>query len=292
MSDVEWWREWLWIQHEQVAFFYWSRQVERIEPLMTRARPFVEQYGTPPERAKFYRSLMMADSVRRRWRVTDETLRYTQLYLAAQREVDDPVGMGWAIFSLGLGLFLNGDLEHAEEQLRAALTETERIGNIALGARCLTYLTTVYRQLGQVRETDAYVRRTLVAASAAHLPEFAAMATANQSWVAWRRGDLKQAKALALTALASWDRAPSDAMSPPFRWLALWPLIALAADEGDPDAAAGYARALLHPSQQSLPEALAALLEAGLQALSAGRPDAARSALRDAVALARQSRFL
>jgi hypothetical protein len=77
-----------------------------------------------------------------------------------------------------------------------------------------------------------------------------------------------------------------------FQWLALWPLIALSLEADHAAgiaAAAGYARRLLHPSQQRLPDPLVAPLEQAVRQWEAGDPAAAVTHLRRAAALARQA---
>ena len=52
---------------------------------------------------------------------------------------------------------------------------------MSLRARCLTYLTIAYRQCAQVEETRHYAARNLEVATLAHMPEYIAMAKANQA---------------------------------------------------------------------------------------------------------------
>jgi hypothetical protein len=66
--------------------------------------------------------------------------------------------------------------------------------------------------------------------------------------------------------------------------------VALAEDEIDE--AIEYARAVLDPAQQALPEGLTALLEAALQAGEDGRSGAARDQLVRALALAQELNYL
>jgi hypothetical protein len=53
-----------------------------------------------------------------------------------------------------------------------------------------------------------------------------------------------------------------------------------------------YARDLLAPSQQHLPDALSTILEAAIQTWDADQPDAARAHLQQAMALAREMGYL
>lgn len=95
-----------------------------------------------------------------------------------------------------------GDLDQAANQLQAALAMTERISDISLQARCLTYLTVILRQRGQVAETRQSAALSLKTTTAAHMPEYMAVTTANQAWAAWCASDLIQTQALGRAALA------------------------------------------------------------------------------------------
>ena len=82
---------------------------------------------------------------------------------------------------------------------------------------------------------------------------------------------------LGRAALEFWRQLPAGHGSAPFQWLALWPLIAVALHEEQLALAVDYARALLDPGQQRLPDALAASLEQVLQAWDGGAPEVART---------------
>ncbi len=292
LSAVEWWQAWLEIQHERILLHYWIHESDEIEALVARARPFVEQYGTPAQRAQFFHGLLLMELVRQRWRVTDEILGYVRAYVAAQQLVDSPDDLAFAIFVDGLCWFLHGDLNRAREQLLAALTMTERIGDLSLQSRCLAYLTIIHRQWEQVKATQQSAARSLQVATATHMPEYIAMATANQAWAAWRTGDLAQAKSLGHAALELWGQLPLGLTSAPFLWLALWPLIAVALHENELSAAMEYTRTLLDPALYRLPDALTASLEQAVQAWDGGAPEGARALLQQSATLAQQLRYL
>ncbi len=84
----------------------------------------------------------------------------------------------------------------------------------------------------------------------------------------------------------------SRSSRPNFRWLALWPLLAVAISRDHVDEALGYARSMLDVSQQALPLPLAALLEDAIQAGELGQVDAALGHLSRAIELALELRCL
>src|SRR5436305_1206896 len=75
-------------------------------------------------------------------------------------------------FALAFPLLWHGDLDEAEEHMKAALALTERTGDVSLQARCLTYLTILYRKRGQVEEARRSATRSLAVALAADMPEY------------------------------------------------------------------------------------------------------------------------
>ena len=288
LSAAEWWREWLQIQQERILLGYWLHQPEKIETLVAEARPSVEQYGAHAQRAQFFRSLLLAELIRQRWRVTEEMSGYARKYLAAEQQAGSPGGLAWAVFMDGFCWCLYGDLDQAANQLQAALAMTERIGDISLQARCLTYLTVILRQRGQVAETQQSAPLSLKTTTAAYMPEYMAMATANQAWAAWCAGDLMQTQALGRAALALWDQLPLGRCSAP----SLWPLIAVALHDNYLSLAVEHGRVLLEPSQQRLPDALAASLEQAILAWEAGAPETAQVLLHQSMGPTQRMHYL
>jgi hypothetical protein len=106
--------------------------------------------------------------------------------------------------------------------------------------------------------------------------------------MAWRQGDLAEAQKQAQTALE---------IGQPLlfffsQWASLLPLIDVALAEARDTDAVTYVRLLLSPTQQRLPDALTTILEAVVQAWDAGQPEAARSHLQQAIALAMELGYL
>jgi hypothetical protein len=56
-------------------------------------------------------------------------------------------------------LLLCGNLDEAEEQLQAGAALGERMGDAELYARCLAFLSLVFRRRGQVEEVRDYISR-------------------------------------------------------------------------------------------------------------------------------------
>jgi hypothetical protein len=173
--------------------------------------------------------------------------------------------------------------------MQTALKLAEGTGDVTVQSRCLAYLAVVARLRGQVEETRKYSERGMAVGTEAQLLEDVGMARANLAWLALHAGNAAQAQEQGLAALDLWRQLPL-AMST--QWLALEPLTAVALAQGRLADAVTLTRALLAPTQQRLPDNLAALLTAAVQAWDAGDTSTARTRLIRAAQLAEQNGYL
>jgi DNA-binding SARP family transcriptional activator/Tfp pilus assembly protein PilF len=290
-STPEWWQEWVQIQLERMWLYYWLGQWREMSEL-AQIRSVVEQHGTPTQCVNFFLALASMNHRRDRYVVSQETLDLCQIALAISQESDDPGEIAWARFMLGFGLLWHGDLDEAEQQMQAALALAEQTGDAVHQSRCLTYLTVLYRKRGQLDRARHYIARSLSAARAGQMVEYVGMAHANLAWVAWREGDLARAEAKGQAALGSWQQLPAGHSSCAFQWLALWPLVAVAAARDRMPEACALMPALLQPRQQRLPDALTAVVESALGAWQDGDMETARTCLEQAIASAQELAYL
>jgi hypothetical protein len=152
----------------------------------------------------------------------------------------------------------------------------ERIGDALLQAQCLTYLSIVHRRRGQIEETRRFSSHALAKATDVQRPEFIGMAKANLAWVSWRLDNVKERQEDGLAVLELWRLLP---IKFPFWWVAILPLMSVALAKQQVSEAVGYARTLLLPHQQRLPDVLTTALETAIQAWDAGQLGSARSHL-------------
>ncbi len=284
-----WWREWLDIQVGRAYVYYYLARWQEMEELAARAQPAAERYGTPVQRAWFASPSVTMAMRRDRYLISDETLVSARTALSEIQKTGDLPWVAISEYILGWVLLLRGDLDEAEEHLRAALALSNRIEYALVRAYALTWMTVLCRKRGQVEGARGYAPRALVAGIAAGQPEQVAMAHANLSWIAWREGNLAEAEELGLAALDSWQRGQFVYA---FHWTARFPLLAMALEkEGIPEAL-GHARAMLDPQQQQLPEPLEAALEEAVQAGEQDLPTASSAHLRRAVELAQKLGYL
>jgi tetratricopeptide (TPR) repeat protein len=291
-SAPAWWQEWAQIQLERMWLHYWQGQWHEISQLAHQVRPTVEQRGTPGQCISFFLSLANMYARRDRYVVSQETLDLCQTALAISLESENLSEIAWARFVLGFSQLWAGDLEGATRQMQTALALAERTGDVVHQSRCLTYLTILYRKRGQLDQARQYASRSLALATAAEMIEYVGTAQANLAWLAWREGDLSQAEAQGRAALATWQQLPAAHASCAFQWTALWPLIGVALAHNQIAEATGYARALLEPTQQRLPDALAVVLEAAVTAWKEGQADLALAGFEQAIVLAQELAYL
>jgi tetratricopeptide (TPR) repeat protein len=288
-STTEWWQEWIAIQSSRIEIQYMLGKVDEMTDLVEKTRPAVELYGIPVQRAWFYLNLGMKNIRREHYLISEEALSNVRSALNASQEAGDELQIAWIRFNLGFSYLFRGDLDASEEQLQAALAEGERSGDVKLQLFCLTYLSTLYRKYGRVKETRDFASRALTVATTLKVPHYIAMATANLAWVAWGEGKNAEAEQKGKAALEFWQ---SSEFVYPFHWAALWPLIDITLGRDELSQAVDYVRRLFAPGQQPLPDELIAVTEALIQAWDSGQPQTARTCLQQAIALAREKGYL
>src|SRR5579863_7331220 len=178
---------WLEIQLEgRAQLHYWRDEPERAAAVLDRARPVVDERGSPAMRQKFYSGLAMQRARQQRYRVDEEILANTRRALAAAEEGAPEHELAFTVFLLGFFLLWHGALAEAEDQLRASLTMVDRIGDVVLRARCLCYLNVTALRRHDVEAVRALAPVAMAAGKDAEYPEYVAGATATKAWLAWR----------------------------------------------------------------------------------------------------------
>jgi tetratricopeptide (TPR) repeat protein len=268
----------MWLHYRQAQFQQMAELAEKI-------RPTVEQYGTLALRSRFFQGLTFMAQRRDRYVISVETMAHARASLEAIRESGNQSAIALATFRLGFSHLWSGDLDEAEEHLQAALEISERIGDVVVQSRCLTYLTILYRKRGQIEEVKNYISHALAVAKAGNMLEYISVGKANLSWVNLREGNLSESQENGRIALEMWQQAP---LVYPFKWTALWPLISVANTKNQFSEAVDYARALLEPTQQRLPDSLTALLEKIIKTWEGCETETVHTYINQAIELAQE----
>jgi class 3 adenylate cyclase/tetratricopeptide (TPR) repeat protein len=280
---------WFEIQQGRMSAFYWLDDLTAYSDLIERVRPYVETRGTARQRADFFEDLLTFALRRDRYAVTPETVGYARSNLSASEQTGDATATAWARFNLGFTLLWESASREAEQLLEASVHEGDRIGDITLVSRGLTYSMVLHRKIGDVGAVEREIERVISAARDASLPEYEAMAIANRSWVHRRRRRDADAEADARNALDLWRSLP---VRYPFEWMALWPLLDIHLERDHLGEAIACARDMLEEHQQPLPLDLRTGAERAVDAWSARDHDGAARELRSALPLARRLAYL
>jgi eukaryotic-like serine/threonine-protein kinase len=290
-AAAEWWHEWVQIQNDRIYVHYWLAQVDKMTALVAKVRPIVEKRGTPLQRAHFFDDLVHLNLRKERYIASAATVHYARAAKAASSESTDISKDSYAWFMLAFALLFYGDFIEAKEQMIGALREAERIADVPLQARCLTYLTMIHRRCGKIEETQASAVRSLSVANDSQMIDYIGAAEANLSWVAWCKGDLAIAERKGQTAITLWEQL-SLAYPYPMQWMGRWVFVAIELRRDRMAAAFAHARAMLDPKQQRFQHELTAALEQGISAWERGEVDFARQHLTRATNAARELCYL
>jgi DNA-binding SARP family transcriptional activator/tetratricopeptide (TPR) repeat protein len=285
-AGAAWWHEWIEVGLARSWLHYWrveGRENARVLASMTSA---VEQHGTALQRGTYYQSLSRMMFVRDGATVSDEALEHARVALAAIEETGVRSAVEHARFNLAMSCLWHSDLAEAEERLVRVLRSAERIGDVLLRARALTYLGFVHRMLGHEDATRAYALRSLEAAESSRMPEYIGVARGHLAWLAWKAEDLSSSVREGEAALESWRSGQPIG----FQWAARLPLMATMLRQGRLPEAVALAAPMLEPLQQRLPDALRSALEDAVGA--AGDAAGIEASLERAVALAQEARLL
>lgn len=285
----EMWQEWLQVQFDRIWLYHVHAQFREVYNLLEKVRPVVETYGSPAQMVSFYTSNSRRNFRRDRYIISEESLTYAEAALRAGQKSGNASLIAQAQISYAFCKTWHDDLEEGEELYRTGLQTAERIGDALLQAQYLTYLSIVLRRLGRVDATHQVSLKAKVMNTEVQRPEYLGMALANLGWVAFRLSKVDACREQCEAALELWRPLSIEY---PFCWTALLPLISVALTKQQVAEAIEYARELLEPHQQRLPDALTTALEAAAQAWDADQHDDARLSLEKAIALAQETTYL
>ena len=281
-----WWEEKLQIQLERMHLLYWRGEADEMRQLAGRVRRSVERHAQPIQRGRFFQMLSLSLLTRSRYQPSEECLHLAEL---AVTESEGSANLSEAChvrFTLGFAHLWRGNFGPSVAHLQGALRLAERVGDLVLEARCLTYLAVGYRCSGNISETISYSKRTADLAQKIGMPEYVAMAKASRAWAHWREREIAEAEREARIALDLWH-----AMEDPYSvdWMALLPLIAISLERADLGVAIEHARGLFLEEQHPLPENLASPLRHAIDCWTSGNSKAAQKAMNAAMEIAHQN---
>ena len=134
--------------------------------------------------------MAVCDLARDRYVIAGKTVSSCRTALAEIQQTGNKTMVGFAHFALALCLLWSGHLDEAEEQMRAAMSVGEQIGNASLLVRCQTFLPFIFRQRGEVEQVRSVITRALAVSEARNN----SIITGHRAWVAWRDGNMVEAE--------------------------------------------------------------------------------------------------
>lgn len=243
----------------QLRMLYWFGDAAAMRTIIERVEPSIERYASPAQKVEFYDQCVLANFRSERYAMSDETRELGARYVAVARESGDKGLLTEAQFTYAFILLFGGQPDAALDQLEQALELAQEIGNRAIEVRATIYHSTAHRLVGVAdRSFLERCHDSLELARIEQMPEYEAVALTNLAWLAWHTGDAELAADLVDDAIELWE---STGMAWPFRWLALFPRLAVAVAHGDAHAVARVVDALVHDTQQQLPDGLAGFVE-------------------------------
>ncbi|UXI02445.1 TOMM system kinase/cyclase fusion protein [Photobacterium sp. TY1-4] len=199
---------------------YWRNDINLMTALLDKIEPMLEQAGDAYTQAKFY-----DNALHLRFRQTQYNLNHTDVMLAEKAyhtstQTDDADLQAYCLFVLGFTLYFSQSYDQAGPRLQQALKLAKQQSDRTLQARCLTYLTILHRQLGDIDGTLSYSKQAMVSAKLAAMDDYIAIAHANQAWVAYKQHKSRRAFKLVALSHRTWQGLASQ-FPFPLQWLAL-----------------------------------------------------------------------
>jgi tetratricopeptide (TPR) repeat protein len=274
--------EWIQVHLDTMWLHYWKHETDAMLELARQIAPEVEAFGTAPQRASLEFNLAVGLMQHHRYVTGPAELAHAERALAIYESLEDRTNVAMCRFVRSMILLFAGDLDRAERGFEAVLDISEKATSVTIRVRALTFLCILQRR----RKARERVRKLATAAQSLaeehDMLEYQGTAMGNLAWVALGDGEFGECERLVRAAIDAWNASPLNV----FRWTGLLPLMAsvVAREPAPADAAklAGLASELLHPSQQRLPDSLAAELTL-LHAVEPGAAERARSIARRAL---------
>ncbi len=206
--------------------------------------------------------------------------------MAVGEHTGEDKDVGYATQFLGWVLWLRGDLAEAEAEQAKALRLAERTGETHLRDLALLGLTLTALRRHDTEAVRALLPQTFAAlrVTGGHAAGRVAGAKACTAWLAWQDG--RPDEVVRLAAEIGQRELSTFGSGAVYRWVYLFPLLAVRLQAGEIDAAVAAARGLIDPTQMQLPDDLTAALAAACESWEDGKRTDTEQHLATALVLA------
>lgn len=282
-----WQRLWLEIKLSFIYLHFGLFEAQVCLALIQEITPVVERVGTTAQKSRIDHHRISVSMLRERYRPSEAIIALAERHYDRTRQTQGPRAAAMAAFDLGYCFLFADDLAAAEALLLESLARAEEVAYRQHEARCLAFLSTLYRQRGERAPAEAFARRALQAARDVGSRHYRAHALATLAWLDFDEGKMETAGALARQSAENFVDT-----GVPFAWLALIVLLAIQYREGQTEEASEAAAAMLHPHQRRLPHPLSGALAQAVADWKAGNVDQTNGSLRQAIAVALEIGYL
>jgi len=283
-TSPAWYYEWIELQFAQI----WPLRGSEADmaTVIEKIRPVIEQHGTREQRELFMSAVAMHSLIRARYVVSAQHIAFFRKTVTEMQKTGNKSKLAILHFSFGVTLLWSGFPDEAEEQIGKALDIAEQIDLAWLQIRCLTFLPFIFRKRGQVEQ----VRSVLALAQAKSEGRKNSLLMGHHAWIAWREGNFSAAESYGRAVLEEGDQEQQDINM--YRWVGIWPLLAVAFAHEQFTEVMSYIRMLLNPMQQLPPQQLKEVLESALHAWETGQQQEACMSLQQGILIAQQLGYL
>jgi hypothetical protein len=201
----------------------------------------------------------------------DEIILAKKAYNAAL-DTDDIALQAYSLFVFGFTLYFAKEYSQALSKLHKALLLAQKQSDITLQARCLSYITIVYRQINDQDNAQKYASLAFSISVDAGMDDYVAIAEANQAWLKCKQKKPDEALTLIRNCNDKWQ-ALEETFPFPLQWLSLLVEVYLLFEQVENQVSRGdqikrlftICKVLLDEKQQQLPEQIASNLSLFLQ---------------------------
>jgi class 3 adenylate cyclase/tetratricopeptide (TPR) repeat protein len=276
--------EWLDLQLDRIWAGYFAARVPEMKSIIEETRSSLEEYGTLSQKARWFESLVLVDLRQFRYfQLPNETLVNAQKQVEAAHASGNRRVFGRAETILGFVHLWRNELDEAEKYLASGLRNVEAVDDVDTQFINLNYLALVFRKRGDIALAKEWAERTLVLATKAKSLFYQAASLGSLGWVEFHAGNEPKAEEYLKQALALQEKIPT-----PLRFMASGPMLALQVQNKNWETAVTHVKALLHPSQQKMPDELQSMLEEMVAKWDIGDVESSGSLLVQSVALMQQ----
>ncbi len=254
--DEAWWEHWLDVKLDEAHFFYFQNEQAALDEVVARLEPIIAGRGTLEQQFE-----LLHVRAQRQYRLERYALSESAEELSRRIHVLGlEIGDFTVDFTLGFCLLWRGKPEDAETYFERGLEVARMRGMTLIETRCLVYGLVAKRKRNDVEGARLRLAELELLDE---LHGYRGLVSANAAWLALRDGRPDLVQRHGKDALADW-RIEAGPPSSPFQWTTRFPLLAVDVARAEPDGARDHARAMLDPTQQPLPEEIAAALQSGL----------------------------